>query len=210
MMQMRYIRHGPEQQQKGIFQMKKSNTKRIVGIGLFTAIVIVLQLISMALRFGTFSITLVLIPVVVGAALYGVGAGAWLGLVFGFAVLISGDASSFMLVHPLGTVLTVLCKGAAAGLVSGAVYRLLEKKSVTLAVAVASVLCPITNTGVFLLGCKLFFMPTITQWAQSMGFESVGAYIIGGLVGINFLIEFVINVVLNPAVVRLISFGKKK
>ena len=57
---------------------------------------------------------------------------------------------------------------------------------------------------------KLFFMPTITQWAQSMGFESVGAYIIGGLVGINFLIEFVINVVLNPAVVRLISFGKKK
>ena len=190
--------------------MRKSNTKRIVGIGLFTAIVIVLQLVSMALRFGTFSITLVLIPVVVGAALYGVGAGAWLGLVFGFAVLISGDAASFMVVHPLGTVLTVLCKGAAAGFVSGFAYRLLEKKSVTLAVAVASVLSPITNTGVFLIGCSLFFMPTITQWAQAMGFQTVGAYIIGGLVGINFLIEFAINVLLNPAVVRLIKLGKKK
>ena len=190
--------------------MKKTNTKQIVGIGLFTAIVIVLQLISMALRFGTFSITLVLIPVVVGAALYGVGAGAWLGLVFGFAVLISGDAAAFMVVHPLGTVLTVLCKGAAAGLLSGLVYRLLEKKSVTLAVAVASVLCPIVNTGVFLLGCKLFFMPTITEWAAGMGFESVGAYMIGGLVGINFIIEFAINVLLNPAVVRLIRLGKKK
>lgn len=190
--------------------MRKTNTKNVVGIGLFTAIVIVLQLISMALRFGTFSITLVLIPVVVGAALYGVGAGVWLGLVFGFAVLISGDAASFMVVHPLGTVLTVLCKGAAAGLVSGAAYKLLERKSVTLAVAVAGALCPIANTGVFLLGCKLFFMPTITQWAAALGFESVGAYIVGGLVGINFIIEFVINVVLNPAVVRLISLGKKK
>ena len=91
----------------------------------------------MALRFGTFSITLVLIPVVVGAALYGVGAGAWLGLVFGFAVLISGDAASFMVVHPLGTVLTVLCKGTAAGFVSGLAYRLLAKKSLTLAVVMS-------------------------------------------------------------------------
>lgn len=190
--------------------MRKSNTKRIVGIGLFTAIVIVLQLVSMALRFGTFSITLVLVPVVVGAALYGVGAGAWLGLVFGFAVLISGDAASFMVVHPLGTVLTVLCKGTAAGFASGLAYRLLSKKSITLAVAVASVLSPVVNTGVFLIGCGLFFMPTITQWAQAMGFASVGGYIVGGLVGINFLIEFAINVLLNPAVVRLIKLGKKK
>ena len=60
---------------------KNNNTQKIVGLGLFTAIVIVLQLMGSFIRFGTFSISLVLVPVVIGAALYGAGAGAWLGFV---------------------------------------------------------------------------------------------------------------------------------
>ena len=52
----------------------KINTNTIIGLGLLTAIVVVMQFISMGLRFGTFSITLTLIPIVVGSALYG-----WLG-----------------------------------------------------------------------------------------------------------------------------------
>ena len=190
--------------------MKKTNTKQIVGIGLFTAIVIVLQLISMALRFGTFSITLVLIPVVVGAALYGVGAGAWLGLVFGFAVLISGDAAAFMVVHPLGTVLTVLCKGAAAGLISGLVYRLLEKKSVTLAVAVASVLCPIVNTGIFLLGSAVFFMPHAQAIGEMVGVDKAGFGVFIALAFGNFIIEVLMNGLLSPVFVRILKIVKLK
>ena len=49
----------------------KINTNTIIGLGLLTAIVVVMQFISMGLRFGTFSITLTLIPIVVGSALYG-------------------------------------------------------------------------------------------------------------------------------------------
>ena len=56
----------------------KINTNTIIGLGLLTAIVVVMQFISMGLRFGTFSITLTLIPIVVGSALYGWGSGAWL------------------------------------------------------------------------------------------------------------------------------------
>ena len=48
----------------------KVNAKKIAGIGLMTAIVVVLQLIGSAIRFGTFSISLVLIPIVIGTALY--------------------------------------------------------------------------------------------------------------------------------------------
>ena len=55
--------------------MKKVNTRTLAGLGLMTAIVIVLQLVGGAIRFGTFSISLVLLPIVVGAALYGRGAG---------------------------------------------------------------------------------------------------------------------------------------
>ena len=73
---------------------RNNNTQKIVGLGLFTAIVIVLQLMGSFIRFGTFSISLVLVPVVIGAALYGAGAGAWLGFVFGVVVLLSGDAAA--------------------------------------------------------------------------------------------------------------------
>lgn len=46
--------------------MKKVNTKTLAGLGLMTAVIIVLQLLGGAIRFGTFSVSLVLLPIVVG------------------------------------------------------------------------------------------------------------------------------------------------
>ena len=188
---------------------KKFDTKKLVGIGLLTAIVIVLQMIALGMRFGMFSITFVLVPIVVGAALYGYKAGAWRGFVFGIVVVLT-DAGAFLAIDVIGTVITCLVKGAAAGLVAGLVYQLLAKKNETLAVAVAAVATPIVNTGIFLLGCAIFFMDTITAWAEGAGFDNVGTYMIVGLVGINFLIELGINLVLNPAIIRIIRIGKGK
>ena len=205
--------------------MKKSmNTRTLTGLALLTAIVVILQLLGTFIRFGPFAISLVLIPIVVGAALYGVAAGAWLGLVFGVTVLLSGDAAAFLVVHAPGTVLTVLLKGMLAGLCAGLVYKALEplqakilftakgkeKWGVDLAVIVAAIVCPVVNTGIFLLGCKLFFMPTITEWAKTAGFESAGRFMILGLVGGNFLFEVLFNLVLSPVIVRLIHIGKKE
>lgn len=186
------------------------NTKKIVGVALFTAIVVVLQLLGSFIRFGPFSISLVLIPIVVGTALYGIGAGAWLGLVFGVTVLASGDASAFLAVNVPGTIITVLAKGAAAGLLSGAVYKLVEKKNKTAATICAAIAAPIANTGIFLLGCLIFFMPTINGWAAAVGIESAGTYMITTLVGFNFIFELLVNVVLSPIIVRLIGLGKKE
>ena len=194
--------------------MKANNKERIMrltGIGLLTAVVIVLQILGSFIRFGPFSISLVLIPIVVGTALYGYAAGGWLGFVFGLAVLLSGDAAAFLAVHIPGTVITVLAKGTLAGVVSGLVFRLLSKKTVFGATVAAAITCPIVNTGVFLLGCLSFFMPTIREWAVGFGFgDHVGTYMIVGLVGLNFIAEFVINIVLVPAIVQVIRIGQKK
>lgn len=184
-------------------------TKNMVGLGLFTAIVVVLQIFASGIRVGVFSVSLVLLPIVVGAALYGWKGGGWLGFVFGLTVLLSGDAALFLSVDPFGAIVTVLVKGTACGLLAGLVYKLLRGFGKTLPVMAAAIICPLVNTGLFLLGCKLFFMDTISGWAASAGYESAGTYMILGLAGGNFLIELGIDLVLSPVIVRLIRIGKR-
>jgi len=187
----------------------RKNTRRLTGMAIFTALVIVLQLLGSFIKFGMFSISLTLIPIVVGAALYGPSAGAWLGFVFGLTVLLSGDAQAFLVVSVIGTLVTVLVKGTLAGFLSGVVYKLLKNTNVWVASVCSALVCPVVNTGVFLLGCRLFFMDTITGWAQALGFESVGKYMIVGLVGGNFLFEVLFNILLSPVIVRLIKIASK-
>lgn len=186
-----------------------TKTKTMVGIGLFTAIVVVLQFLGGAIRFGMFSISLVLVPIVVGAAVYGWKAGGWLGFAFGAAVLLSGDAASFMVIDPMGTVLVVLLKGTLCGIVAGLIYQLVHRRNQLVAVFGAALMCPIVNTGVFLLGCQIFFLDTVAEWGRGLGYENVAAYMFLGLAGANFLIEVAVNLLLAPVIVRLIKVGKK-
>lgn len=179
------------------------NTKTLVMCALLTAIVVVLQYLGTFVRFGPFAVSLVLVPIVIGAAVCGRGIGAWLGFVFGVVVLMT-DSAAFMAVNAAGTVATVLVKGIAAGFVAGLVYEIFAKKNVYLAVVLAALVCPIVNTGVFLIGCRLFFMEALNSWGAAAGFAFVGEYIITGIVGINFVAEMVINMVLAPIIVRLI------
>ena len=182
------------------------NANTIIGLGLLTAIVVVMQFISMGLRFGTFSITLTLIPIVVGAALYGWVSGAWLGFVFGVSVLLTGDANAFLAVNIPGTITTVLVKGILAGLCAGLVYELISKKNQIAAVLVSAVIAPVVNTGIFILGSYVFFFDYLSGLAEG---TNLFVFILLALVGINFFIELGTNLVLNPAILQIIRIGKK-
>ncbi len=188
---------------------RKQNTQKLVFAAILTAMVIVLQYISMALRFGTFSITLTLVPIVIGAATCGVLTGGWLGFVFGVIVLLSGDAAPFLAVDFLGTIATVLAKGTLCGIAAGLIYKALANKNQYLAVIAAAITCPVVNTGVFLLGCCIFFLETIKSWGVAAGFTNASAYMFIGLAGINFVIEFVTNIILAPVILRVLKFAKK-
>lgn len=186
-----------------------NKTKNMVGVGLFTAIVVVLQFLGGGIKFGMFSISLVLVPIVVGAAVYGWTAGGWLGFAFGAAVLLSGDASAFLTVDPLATVGVVLMKGILCGMTAGLLYKLFAKINKTVGVFAAAVICPVVNTGVFLLGCWLFFLETVSQWGAGLGFANAAEYMFLGLAGTNFLIELAVNILLAPIIVRLIKINEK-
>ena len=196
--------------------MKANNrmsTKMLTLGAMLTAIVVILQYLAIGIRvvmpFLPFTVSLVLIPIVIGAALCGPAMGAWLGFVFGVIVLLSGDAAAFLTIDPMGTILTVLVKGTLCGLVSGLVYRLLAKAKQTLAVYVSAAVCPLVNTGIFFLGCLLFFMDTVSEWAAAAGFDNVTLYMFLGLAGFNFLFEFAINLVLGPVILRALRIKNR-
>ena len=186
------------------------NVQRTALLALFTAIVAVLQMLGIAIRFGVFAVSLVGVPIIIGGALMGPLAGAWLGLVFGITVLVSGDAALFLTWNPAATVAIVLLKGTLAGLAAGGVYRLLEKKNSFLAVLTAAVVCPLVNTGVFFLGCMLFFLEDCVQFAANLGITGSGpAVVMTTFIGFNFFFELGLDLVLSGIVDRLIHIGKK-
>ncbi|MCQ2771546.1 MAG: ECF transporter S component [Clostridia bacterium] len=183
----------------------KFSARTIAGVAMLSALVIVLQLfLGSGIKFGQFSITLVLIPIVVGAAAYGWLAGGFLGLVFGVTVLLSGDAALFLGYSAIGTIVTVILKGVLAGLVSGLVYKLTFVFNDVVRVLLAAIVCPIVNTGVFLIGCEVFFMKNI---AADFDVHSFWGLIIA-MVGINFFFELGINIILAPVVVRILKATK--
>lgn len=187
---------------------KRMSTQTLVMAAVLTALVVMLQYMGSFVKFGPFAISLVLIPIVIGTATCGKWVGSWLGFVFGVVVLISGDAAPFLTVSPLGTIVTVLAKGLLCGLVSGIAYEVTLKllKNRYVPTIIAALICPVVNTGIFVVGCFLFFMPTISQWA---GGGDVIAYLFGGMIGINFIIEVAVNIVFSPIIVRILKAIKK-
>ena len=156
--------------------MKHTNTKAIVGTGILTALVLILQLwIAQSIKIGTFSITLVLVPIVVGAALYGWKSGVWLGFVFGLATL--ADAAPFFAISYFGTIATCLTKGVLAGLAAALVYKAFEKKNRYVAVFLAGLVCPIVNTGIFVLGTYIFFFDAMKEASIANNYASATEYI---------------------------------
>lgn len=195
--------------------MEKKNkqrlqTEKLVLLALFTAMVAVLSYFGGFIKIGGLaSISLTLIPVVIGATLCGSYAGAWLGAVAGVIFFATPDAAFWFGLSVPGTIVTVIVKGALSGLCAGLAYNLLEKFNRYLAVIVSAIVCPVVNTGIFLLGCLVFFKDTVDAFAVAEGI-SVGMYLIVFFVGLNFVFELITNIVACPAIVRILDVAQKR
>ena len=183
--------------------------RNLVLLAILAALIVGLQFIG-GINVGPFSITLTLIPIVVGAIILGPAFGTVLGLVFGLIVSIlslTGRDPGGQMVFAASPVLAwLLCllKGAAAGFLPAVVYRALNGKK--LAPYLASMVAPVANTGIFIVGMLLFFRPLLEEWA---GGQNALVYALTGIAGINFLIEFAIAVIFAPAVALVVkSVGK--
>ena len=180
-------------------------TKRLALIGLLTAAVTVLSYIKIPVV-SSATVTLVLPVVVIGAAICGPLVGAWLTVIP--AITSFSEAALFMSYSPFGTVLTLLLKGILAGYAAGAVYKLLSSKHPYGAIVSSAVVAPVINSGIFVLGCYVFIWSELVEMAVQ---ANVGiGLLLFGLAGMNFIIELILNVVLCPAILRIINIAKKK
>ena len=192
--------------------MSDKKIKKMVGLSIFTAIVVVLQLLGSFIKIGTFSFSLVLIPIVVGAAVYGPGAGAFLGGVFGAVVTIACangsdyGGSILFTANPFLTIFICMLKGILAGAAAGGVYNLAAKKNVYLGVFLAAVAAPVVNTGLFCLSLELFFRSILVDWPAGRIWSIT---FLSCWLGVNFLLELAANVVCSPVIFRIIKLVRK-
>ena len=193
--------------------MRNKNIIKMVQVSILMAIIVVLQLLSYVIKIGTFNLSLVLIPIVVGAVMFGPKTGAWLGFVFGAVVTaccVSGmDAGGAILwnANPFLTAAICLIKGTAAGWVAGLIATAFKNsRTPWVGIVLAALAAPVVNTGLFLVGLSTCFYPVLVAWA---GGQEILYYVVFGLVGINFIIEFALNAILSPTVTAIVKALKK-
>ena len=192
-----------------------AKTLKLTTLAILTALVIVLQLICTVIKFGPFSITLALTPIIIGAALYGPFTGAFLGFIFSAVVYITGlmgmDGGFVLLMmeySAIGTTLLCLAKGTVAGFVAGILFPLLAKKNKTLASLVTSAAAPIVNTGLFALGMMTIFYGFLSGNAAD-GQNPIGMLFLSWI-GINFIVEFITNLALGTVLTRVVDYYNEK
>ena len=243
---------------------KAFNTRALVFTGVLAALVILLQLF-LGINIGPVSITLTLVPIVVGSILLGPQYGAALGLIFGIIVSILSitgkDPGGHMVFEANFAIALIMCllKGAMAGFLPGIIFKAFKNKkaapyvlagatvlflagggavlynflkdksakTITVTCIIAAVLlalyvllvalafksddpavflasmsAPVANTGIFAIGMLLFFRPVLSAWS---GGSNVWIYTLTAFCGINFVLEFMISVVLSPAVSLIVK-----
>ena len=194
--------------------LNKLNSKQITGIAVLLALVIVLQAVGGTISIGAAQLNFTLIPVVLGAILYGWLIGAFLGFVCGIIVVIqlligAGYFSIVIVQAPVITVLTCLIKTTVAGALAGLIYNFISKKNETVSVFVASAIVPVVNTFLFIIGCLC--MESVGALPRFEGFEgtNVFVFILVGLVTFNFFIELAINMIFAPSIKRILKIINK-
>lgn len=190
----------------------RMSVQKMAVMSILIALIIALQVVSTFIRFGPYNITLALTPIIIGGALYGLGAGTLLGAVFGLVILVigifgwdGGGTMALIQMRPLACIGIILLRGLCAGALSALVFQLLSKKSVHAGALGASITCPVVNTAIFIVGMVLCFGDVLAPGAAEKG-QSILVYTIMALAGINFVIELIVNVVLASGITTILRY----
>ena len=200
--------------------------RKLVVLSVLSALIFVLQMLGNI--FGKLfanGLALALVPIAIGALLYGARAGALLGLVMSAAILVYPE--NYVAIGPFAMngfeifklIIIILIKSPLAGFVCGSLFSLFFKRGMeivdvkkrisflTLGMSISALMVVLVNTGTYVLLMLLFFTSgngfTLAEFNNYLGdsaFQNGFLLIILGFVGFNFVIELLITFVLSPAI----------
>ena len=188
-------------------KLNRPDVHKLTRVGILIAVVIVLQLLPF--KIGVVEINLALIPIVLGALLYGPLIGFFLGAIDGIVILLLPGTGAFLSFNPVCTVLMCLLKTGLAGLVAGYLYKGLRKFDETVGVTIGAFSAPIINTGIFIAGVLTIFSGMFEGAAAEQDLSMI-QFVITSFITTNFLVEIIVTLVLSPVLVRLVSMFKRK
>lgn len=198
--------------------MKHNAVLKLVQLALLAAIVIVFQMMGSFIHIGPTSVSLVLIPIVLGSILLGPLYGGILGFIFGAITLWAGISASDSFTallftnQPYATALICLGKGTLAGIGAGYTYKAFRKMNKLAASFFAAAAAPIINTGIFILGGLTLVSGTLEANLATFGAEgaTLTYFLVIGCAGLNFIAEFALNIIIAPSINTIVNAVTKR
>ena len=182
---------------------KKFSTKYLVEMALLVAIILIMAFTPIGyIRTAGLEITLIVVPVAVGAVTLGPAAGAILGGVFGITSFIqcfgmSPFGAALLGINGFLTFLVCVPTRILMGWLTGLIYKGLRKTKLPsgVSVTISNLCCPLLNT--------TFFMGMLTEYIQSfvsaLGAKNALLFILA-FVGVNGLIEAIVCFIVGTAI----------
>ncbi len=187
---------------------KPTKLQYLVRLAVLVAILILLEVTGLGMiRTAGLEFTILQIPVVIGAIILGVRAGAILGGVFGLISLWecfgkSAFGAMLLSISPVGTVVTCLVPRILMGVLCALIFMLLIHFGSKIVPFVVASLCGALLNTIFFMSCLVWFFyrtDYIQGFVQVLEAKSPFAFVLG-FVGIQGALEAVICTVAGAAI----------
>lgn len=188
---------------------KKFSTKYLVEMALLIAIILIMAFTPIGyIKKAGLEITLIVVPVAVGAVTLGPVAGAVLGGVFGITSFIqcfgmSAFGTTLLGINPFYTFLVCVPTRILMGWLTGLIYKGLRKTKVasTVSITASNLCCPLLNTAFFMSVLVICFYHSdyIQSMVTASGVKNAFLFIFA-FVGVNGLVEAILCFVVGTAI----------
>lgn len=200
---------------------KKVDVFYMVEMGLLVGIILLMSYTPIGYLpiSAGLAITLIPIPVVIGAIVLGPSAGAILGAIFGLTsfsmCLLQRDAFGVLLfnISPYRVFFLCLIPRVLMGLLCGYIFKLIYKTKFKkiLPFAITSLVGPLLNTIFFMCSLWILYKDTepVINMSNQLGAHGFWSFIFA-MVGVNALIEAIVCLLISTAVSKGIFAYVKK
>ena len=192
-----------------------SKSRRITYFAILAALTTVLQLVGNTARIGIVTLNFSLVPIVVSGLLLGAWYGAALGALTGLIILLNngvlgadGFTNVLFATDPAVIIIVCILKTAVAGGVCALIYKAFKRKNEYLGVFLASASVPVINSGLF-AGGMFLIVPSLIEAGFMTEGDSAFAVVLLGFIGLNFIFEVAVNLIVAPAVYRVVKIVDK-